>query len=74
MKAWRIQVAEFDDSITLAATRGKAIAATMRAADSAGILMRWEWIRARRAPEFDDAILKPGELVVEYLVRVSNGA
>lgn len=68
-KAWRIQVAEFDDSITIAATRGQAIAATMRAADGAGILMRWEWIRARRAPEFDGALLAPGMVVVEYLVQ-----
>ena len=69
MKAWRIYVPAWQGgpmALTMATTRGKAIARAHASANDVGYALKWGDFKATRAPEFDSAFEKHGAFSWDY--------
>lgn len=78
MKAWKVYVKDWGKEplgLTMASTRGKALARSYRSARESGYAIHWVDFRIIRAPEFDDAHLKHGEFNwdYDYAMRMLSG-
>ena len=69
MRAWRIYVPAWQKepmALTMATTRGKAIARCLASANEVGYALKWGDFKATRAPEFDGAYGKHGAFSWAY--------
>jgi hypothetical protein len=63
VKAWKIYVRGWGkgpEAVTMATTRGRAIARSLASAQDVGYGLKWGDFRAVRSPEHDDMFIKHG--------------
>lgn len=73
MRAWRVYIPSWQDrplALTMAGSRGKAIARNYKSANEAGYRVKWQDFRVTRAPEFDRAYEIHGGISWDYGLAV----